>query len=170
MEKETPTLELQELREYLRDSIDPYRRNRIMALTRRFLAISQTDQSDTTVGDNSYDYNALVSQSFAQAGGTVWPHYEAFRPSLREFSKINLLQNALRKLTEQARTIDLVPQWVNCDEDIIAEARRQWYIWRAQGSNDGLGDWSTDLNNVYNDYASLGEGYLRLGLTEANKG
>ena len=82
---------------------------------------------------------------------------------------MNHIQNNLRILTAQTRAIDVAPQWVNTADDIVARARAEWWKWRSHGM-DGLGGWKTDLDNAFSDFAALGEGYLRAGLTKGEKG
>ena len=149
----------------LQMSVDAPRRYRLAEFTRNLLAIQTQDSKDV---DGIMEYNQAVASSLA-AKGSSWPHYEAYRPALREAIRLNHLQNNLRILTAQTRAIDVVPQWVNTPDDITSTARASWWAWRSQGM-DSQGGWKTDLDNAFCDFAALGEGYLRIGLVDANDG
>lgn len=153
------------LQAYLGQCIDPYRNQRLLQATRHLLALRH-DEGEPR--DDLAEYNKLVAESIGNAG-SEWGHYDPFRPSIREYSRMNLIQNNLRILTAQTRAIDVAPQWVNTADDIVARARAEWWKWRSHGM-DGLGGWKTDFDNAFSDFAALGEGYLRAGLTKGEKG
>ena len=146
-------------------SVDASRRARLAQYTRELLALRIEDTDDV---DGIMQYNQAVASSLA-AKGSTWPHYEAYRPSLREALRLNHLQNNLRLLVAQTRAIDVVPQWTNTQDDLMSLARSEWWKWHSQGM-DGLGGWKTDVDNAFSDFAALGEGYLRAGVIDAEKG
>lgn len=160
--------EKSQLQTMLQSAIDQPRRLRLIQLTRALLALPDDDTPTRVDNDQIDEYNRGVQTTLNATGG-VWSHYEPYRPSVREFSRINYIQNNLRILTAQTRTVDVCPQWVNTPTDSIEEARSAWWQWRSQGM-DGLGGWKLDLDNAFSDFAGLGEGYLRCGVIDGAKG
>lgn len=145
------------LRSRLRDSIDVGRAKRIQDLTRVLLAVKPTH----------YDMQGQPQGNGATTSG--WSHFEPWRPSGKSYDRLNYLQNMLRIITAQTRAIDLNPQWINTEDELVATGRAEWWKWRAHGM-DGLGGWKTDLDHCFADFAALGEGYVRLGLAKGAHG
>lgn len=144
-----------DLGQFLQDAYDSGRETRLLDLTRALLGIAD-DESKSGVDGG-------VSE------GGVWSHYSAFRPGIKQFKKVNHIQNRLRLVVANTRTTDLVPTFTNCQDDVQEIARRGWWEWRSQGK-DGFGGWKTDFDNAFSDFAAIGEGHLRVGLIEGKEG
>lgn len=140
-----------ELQKKLLEAIDSSRSDRLTHLTESLLSIQREDE-------------AVRSH-----GGGAWQHFEAYRPGVSQYKRINHVQNRLRLLVANTRTTDLVPTFTNVEADVVATARRSWWEWRAQGK-DGFGGWKTDFDNAFADFAAVGEGHLRVGIVEDSEG
>lgn len=150
-----------DIREYLQESVDHDRRTRLVEFTRELLQLSTVENKMLPLG--------LSPESQSESSNGLFPHYEPIRPNLADHRRVNYIQNNLRLLVAQTRAIDVVPTWTNTEAEIIAEGRRQWWEWRGKGL-DGLGGWKQDVDGAFGDFAALGEGYLRVGMTKAPKG
>ena len=133
----------------------------MIEFTRELLQLSDAEAKMLPYG--------LSASSENTGSNGLFPHFEPIRPKLLDHRRVNYIQNNLRLLAAQTRAIDVVPTWTNTEADIIAEARRQWWEWRAKGL-DGLGGWKQDIDGAFGDFAALGEGYLRTGMVSAPKG
>lgn len=156
----------------LSDSLDMWRFYRIAGMTRYLLGIDFTNRQITEEDEPMEAYNFLVegaNQTLASGSVGVWGHYDPYRPSIRNYKRLNHLSNNLRILTAQTRAIDVVPQWTNTQDELISQGRAGWWTWRSQGM-DGLGGWKTDFDSAFGDFGALGEGYLRAGVVKAGKG
>ena len=146
------------IRDYLQQSVDTKRRARLIDFTQELLQLSDLEAKLLPAG---------LAPGTNGSGSGMFPHFEPIRPNLLDHRRVNYIQNNLRLLVAQTRAIDVVPTWTNTDADIISEARRQWWEWRAKGL-DGLGGWKQDIDGAFGDFAALGEGYLRAGMVEAD--
>jgi hypothetical protein len=116
-------------------------------------------------------FDDKFSESFADTSekGYRFTHYAGLTRGAAQYQRANRILNNIRILCAQTRAVEIVPEWVNVADDMVGEARRAWWMQRAQGIG-GYGGWKDDLDRAFMDFAALGLGVLRLCVQESANG
>jgi hypothetical protein len=116
-------------------------------------------------------FDDAMSENYAVTSekGYLFTHYPGLTRGVAQYERPNRILNNIRILCSQTRAVEIVPEWVNLSDQLYADARRSWWLQRAQGIG-GFGGWKDDLDRAFMDFASLGIGVLRLAIQEGADG